>query len=77
MFLPNKMIPYSDSVIAKFSLVLGELQNRTQNIKTLYKKHKKKFKNIQDYIEVLDCLFALGKIGIDELKGEISLCSVK
>lgn len=75
MFLPNKTIPYSDSVISKFSSVLNDLQSGGRNIRDLYKKRRKKFGNVQNYIEVLDCLFALGKIKIDELKGEIKLCS--
>lgn len=77
MFLPNKMIPYSESVISKFTIVLDELKKQNQNVKTLYKKHKKHFGGIQNYIEVLDCLFALGKIELDEYKGEIKLCSLK
>lgn len=75
MLLPNKTIPYSDSVISKFSTVLNDLQRGGSNIRYVYKKHRKKFGNIQNYIEVLDCLFALGKIEIDEIKGEIKLCS--
>lgn len=75
MLLPNKTIPYSDSVISKFSAVLNDLQSGGSNIRDVYKKHRKKFGNIQNYIEPLDCLFALGKIEIDEIKGEIKLCS--
>jgi len=77
MFLPNKTIPYSDSVIARFSIILDSLKDKNQNIHSLYKKNKKKFLNIHNYIETLDCLFALGKIDFDETKEEIRLCSVK
>lgn len=77
MLLPNKMISYSDSVISKFSVVLTELQKKSQNIHELYKKHKKEFESIQNYIEVLNCLFALNKIQIDEISEEIKLCSMK
>ena len=76
MLLPNKMIPYSDSVIAGFSVVLTEVEKSPQNVRALYKRHKKSFGNIQNYIEVLDCLFALNKIRIDEISQEISLCSL-
>ena len=77
MLLPNKMISYSDSVISKFSVVLTELQKKTQNIHELYKKHKKEFESIQNYIEVLNCLFALNKIQIDEITEEVKLCSMR
>lgn len=77
MLLPNKMISYSDSVISKFSVVLTELQKKSQNIHELYKKHKKEFESIQNYIEVLNCLFALNKIQIDEISEEVKLCSMK
>lgn len=77
MLLPNKMISYSDSVISKFSVVLTELQKKSQNIHELYKKHKKEFESIQNYIEVLTCLFALNKIQIDEITEEVKLCSMK
>lgn len=77
MFLPNKTIPYSDSVIARFPIILDALKNSNQNIHSLYKKNKKKFLNIQNYIETLDCLFALNRIEFDETKEEIRLCYVK
>ena len=77
MFLPNKTISYSDSVIAKFSVILESLKDNNQNIHSLYRKNKKKFFNAQDYIETLDCLFTLNKIDFDETKEEIRLCSVK
>lgn len=77
MFLPNKTIPYSDSVIARFPIILKALKDNNQNIHSLYKKNKKKFLNIQNYVETLDCLYALNKIEFDKTKEEIRLCSVK
>ena len=77
MFLPNKTIPYSDSVIARFPIILKALEDNNQNIHSLYKKNKKKFLSIQNYVETLDCLYALNKIEFDETKEEIRLCSVK
>ncbi len=77
MFLPNKTIPFSDSVIARFSIILDSLKDKNQNIHSLYKKNKKNFYIVQDYIETLDCLFALNIIDFDETKEEIRLCSVK
>ena len=52
-------------------------EDNNQNIHSLYKKNKKKFLNIQNYVETLDCLYALNKIEFDETKEEIRLCSVK
>ena len=75
MLLPNKTIPYSDSVIARFSLVLDKLSSGEKNINNIYKSNKKKYGNIQNFVDTLDCLFAIGKIEIDENTEEIKLCS--
>lgn len=75
MLLPNKTIPYSDSVIARFSLVLDKLASGEKNINNIYKSNKKKYGNIQNFVDILDCLFAIEKIEIDENTEEIKLCS--
>lgn len=37
----------------------------------LYKRVKGQFEDIGEYLEVLDCLYALGKIELDEKRGVI------
>lgn len=62
MRFPSKFINYKNSSIYKFAYVLEELEDVDLSVMTLYNKVKKHFQNIQEYIEVLDCLFAMKKI---------------
>lgn len=62
MRFPSKFINYKNSSIYKFAYVLEELENVDLSVMSLYNKVKKHFQNIQEYIEVLDCLFAMNKI---------------
>ncbi len=59
MRLPSKITPYRDSSLAKFSVVLEQLV-KSDKLEVLFKQ----LKNItlKEYIEILDCLFALSKI---------------
>ena len=68
MKLPNKFITYKDSVLYKMTKFLHHLKNCDLSLKELYKKTNKDVNNIQEFIDVLDCLFMLGEI---EIKGEI------
>ena len=56
MLLPNKIISYNESILSKFPIVLNVLKDNDYLIIDLYE---------QCFIEVLDCLFAFGKIEID------------
>ena len=63
MKLPNKLFTYKESTISKFPIILIELEKREYvSILQLYENVKKHFEYISDFIEVLECLHALGKI---------------
>jgi hypothetical protein len=64
MRFPSKYTSYKSSVISKFPVFLEELSARDLTIKELYKKTKSKVQNVQEFIEVLDCLYAIKKIEI-------------
>lgn len=68
MKLPSKVTPIKRSIIAKFIPVLIELQKGDMSPSQLYKKTKSKFQNLAEFLEVLDCLFLLGKIVLLEEK---------
>lgn len=69
MKIPSKVTPYKESTIAKFPIVLSLLEKRDISPSELYESLKKnKIESILEYVEVLDCLYALGKI---ELRGEL------
>lgn len=69
MRLPNKVITYKESTLAKFPMVLSLLKEGDMTPGTLYSKMKSKVEDIGEYMEVLDCLYALGKIELIEHLG--------
>ena len=66
MRLPSKITSYRESVISKFSPVLSVLQESDIEIFALYKNTMKYFSSIEEFMDTLDCLFALQKIRYDE-----------
>ena len=72
MRFPNKVINYHESVMSKFPIILSFVKQKEYNIFKLYDYTKKYFENIDEYVEVLDCLFALNKIRLNEKTRSIS-----
>lgn len=66
MLLPSKVTNYQESSLAKFPLVLEIIQECPKTPIELFQKVKKKITGISEFIEIMDCLYALHKI---ELKG--------
>lgn len=75
MKFPNKVIPYRQSVISKFPIILKELETQDWSVLSLYRKQRKNFSSLQEYIDTLDCLFFLGRIEL--LPGGVKLHYVK
>lgn len=69
MRLPSKVTNYKESTLAKFSPVLVVLSEHDQSPAGLYKKVKSKIGTFGEYLEILDCLYALGKIQFNERTG--------
>ena len=61
MKLPNKVTSYKESTLSKFPIVLNKLKNKDYPVATLYQELEDKI-TLQDFIDVLDCLFALKQI---------------
>lgn len=67
MKIPSKVTPYKESTIAKFPIVLSILEKGDMTPTELYAKVKKsKINDITEFVEVLDCLYALNKIELRE-----------
>lgn len=66
MRLPNKIFAFNESVLSKFSFVLSLLKANSLSVKELYLCLKNKTENISEFLEVLDCLYALGRIQYDD-----------
>lgn len=66
MKMPNKVTPYKESGIAKFPVVLSLLEKGDMTPSELFSKVKKnKIPNIDEFVEIMDCLYAMNKIEID------------
>lgn len=62
MRLPSKVTSYKNSTFARFPVILTALQERDMRPEDLFKKVKSKTFDAAEFIEVLDCLYILGKI---------------
>ena len=71
MKLPSKVTSYKESVISKFPIVLESLSYSNETPRQLYEKENQNFNDINEYMEVLDALFLLGKVGYDDVLGEL------
>lgn len=67
MRFPSKVTTYKDSILIKFPIVLSAIENSEMHPIDLYKKVKTKVEDVGEFLEILDCLYALGAIElIDE-----------
>ena len=69
MLFPNKLFTYSESVISKFPIILSELQQESISAVDLYKHVADRLSGVSEYLDALDCLYALRKIEFDKEKG--------
>ncbi len=65
---PSKVTTYKKSTLILFPVLLSEIQKNDISPSELFRKTKKKVKDIREFTEILDCLYALNKI---ELKGDL------
>lgn len=73
MILPNKVIPIQESCIYKASILMTNFTNDI-SVLELYKKNKRKFIDISEFIETINLLFITEKIIVDLEKGIIKKC---
>lgn len=71
MRLPSKVTNYRKSIFCKFPVVLMELDNGNMGPDLLFEKTGKKFSGVNEFIDTLDCLYALGMIELNE-EGELT-----
>lgn len=62
MRFPSKVTPFKDSLMVKLPVVLSELQKQDMTPSELYKKVKRKVDSSAELVEILDCLYVLGKV---------------
>lgn len=71
MRLPNKVTCYKESIIAKFPLVLNLLLVKEYSVTELFNLVHSKVEDINELVDILDSLFALGKININQNSGRL------
>ncbi len=62
MKFPNKVTSYKESVLSKLTPILDLLSRKNMQIYEIYIETKEQYSSCSDFIDALDCLFALGKI---------------
>ncbi len=67
MKFPNKVTSYKESILSKFPIVLNLISKRDYALSTLYRELSDKI-SAKNFIDVLDCLYLLNKI---ELQNEV------
>lgn len=73
MITPSKTIPFKDSIAFKMTYILDEEFEEIPVVE-LYKKTKRKFLGLNEYIYALDVLYVLGRIDIDIELGKVKKC---
>ena len=67
MKILSKVTPYKESIIAKFPVILTILEKEDLSPSELYEKVRKtKIKDITEFVEILECLYAMNKIELRE-----------
>lgn len=73
MQLPNKLYSYKASTLSLVPKVLKILQNGSISVKDLYLAMRPELADATDFLSVMDCLYALRAIDVDE-EGEAYIC---
>ena len=65
MKFPNKVTPFNQSVLSKFVPIIQIFQEKDYTVYTLYNSLKVKM-TVNEYIDALDCLYALGVVTLNK-----------
>ncbi|PKG74218.1 hypothetical protein CXF86_13935 [Shewanella sp. GutCb] len=73
MITPSKSTPLENSMIYKMTYIISQ-DFECISLSELYKKTKKHFDSIDEFIWSIDVLYILDKIDLDDGKGVIRKC---
>lgn len=65
MRFPNKVTNYKKSVLSKLSIILNLLSEKDYTVSVLFDSVSKEM-TVTEYIDALDCLYALGTINFSK-----------
>lgn len=69
MILPSKLFTYRESAVSKMPLILDCIKNEPMQALDLYKHIARNVNGVSEFMDVLDCLYALRRIEYDSEKG--------
>lgn len=75
MKLPNKVTSYQESILSKLTVLLDILSVRDSSLIELYFNTKQYFSDTSEFIDTVDCLFALNKLKYNEDSGVLHYVS--
>lgn len=76
MQLPNKLYSYKNSTLSLIPKVLKEIGDSNILVSDLYQRMKLELTDPTDFISVMDCLYALRAVDLNE-DGEVFVCLSK
>ena len=76
MQFPNKLYSYKNSTLALIPLVLNEIKDQPLSVIDLYERIRPNLSDSTDFIAVMDCLYALRALDIND-NNEVYICLSK
>ena len=73
MQLPNKLYSYKNSTLSLIPVVMEKLKYQPIAVEMLYDQMRSSITDPMDFVSVMDCLYALRAVDINE-DGEAYLC---
>ena len=68
MRFPNKITSYNESIIPKMIILARVISSGDISPSKLYAKSKREIPDYKEFIDALDCLYAIGRIDFDYSK---------
>lgn len=62
MILPSKLFSYNQSILPQMLLISKTLKTGDQGVKDLFENLQGQFEGVDEFLEALDCLYALGRV---------------
>lgn len=76
MLLPNKLYSFEQSSLALMPKVLKLIQEQPMSVVELYDELLLELDDVTDFMSVMDCLYALRALDIND-EGEVYICLSK
>lgn len=76
MQFPNKLYSYRKSTLALIPIVLCAIENNPIAVAELYKRIRPSLSDATDFLSVMDCLYALRAVDVND-EGEVFMCLSK